>query len=149
MEDVKNNKKFNKILDSAEDVLDNNERVTKVLKKSINKAKSLKEHLSEFKENILLSVSLIKDWVKGDYREVPKKTIVCMVAALIYFVMPIDVIPDFFFKVGLIDDYAVLSYVFSSFIVDIEKYKEYKEYKELKKKEVNSKKEDTSDKDVI
>ena len=141
MDEVKDNNKFSKILDSAEEVLNNNDRLKKVLKTSVKKASGLKEHLSEFKENLMLSISLVKDWAIGDYREVPKKTMVFIIAALIYFIMPIDIIPDFFFKVGLIDDYAVLTYVFSSFVGDIEKYKIYKENK-------NKKEDDKEGKDV-
>ena len=57
MDEVKDNNKFSKILDSAEEVLNNNDRLKKVLKTSVKKASGLKEHLSEFKENLMLSIS--------------------------------------------------------------------------------------------
>jgi len=134
MPKVTESEAFKKTLDTAEKVVNDKDRVNSIIKKSLKKAASIKDNLVEFKENLLTSISMVKDWVNGSYREVPKKTMVYIVAALIYFIMPIDLIPDFFFKVGLIDDYAVLTYVFTSFIVDIEKYKEYKK----KQKELES-----------
>lgn len=71
------------------------------------------EKLREVREQIVLAIALVKAWVNGDYRQVSTKTIVVLVAALLYFVVPLDVIPDFIFGIGLLDDAAVLGYVFS------------------------------------
>jgi uncharacterized membrane protein YkvA (DUF1232 family) len=55
---------------------------------------------------------LLKAWLSGDYRELSNKTIVIIVAAVLYFVVPLDVIPDFIFGLGFLDDVAVIGYVF-------------------------------------
>jgi len=46
-------------------------------------------------------------------------------------------IPDFIFKFGLLDDVAVLNFVLTSFIEDIENYKKFKENKEEISKEID------------
>jgi uncharacterized membrane protein YkvA (DUF1232 family) len=56
---------------------------------------------------------LLRAYVRGDYRNVPFKSLVLIIAAVLYFVMPIDVIPDFIFGLGFMDDAAVLAWVFS------------------------------------
>lgn len=144
MKNIEEKSKFQKVLTKAEEIVESENRLTSILTKSLKKVTGLKDHLSEMKNKITMSVYLVKDWVKGDYREVPKKTIVYIVAALIYFVMPLDIIPDFVFKLGLVDDLAVLNYVFSSFLDDINKYQKYREKKEKEKEalEQETKKED-------
>lgn len=72
---------------------------------------------------------LVTAWVTGRYTKVPVKTIVMAVAALIYFVNPLDVIPDFLILWGLIDDAIVLSFVAKSIKGDIAAFREW-EYQE-------------------
>jgi uncharacterized membrane protein YkvA (DUF1232 family) len=132
MDNIHNSNKFKKILAKAEKVVEDNGRVSNILSKSFKKLTGLSDHFVELKNKILMCVYLVKDWAKGDYREVPKKTIIYIVCALIYFVMPLDLIPDFLFKFGFIDDLAVLNYVFSSFAKDISKYEKFREEKEKK-----------------
>lgn len=126
MKKVEENKTFKKALKKGENVIDNKERVNSILEKTIKKLAKVKDKTKEFKDNLGVALSLVKDWVTGNYKEVPKKTIIYLIGAFIYFLMPIDMIPDFIFKFGLLDDVAVLNFVLSSFIDDIEKYKKFK-----------------------
>jgi len=80
------------------------------------------EKLREVREQITLAIALVKAWVNGDYRQVSTKTIVVLVAALLYFVVPLDVIPDFIFGIGFLDDAAVLGYVFSQLQEEIQAF---------------------------
>src|SRR3546814_14001188 len=48
--------------------------------------------LSKFWGDIKLMISLITDYAKGEYREVPWKIIAAITGAIVYFVSPIDVI---------------------------------------------------------
>mgnify|MGYP005677470633 FL=1 len=67
--------------------------------------------LSEVKEQLQRLIALLKAYVSGDYREVSTQTMITVAAAIVYFVVPFDGIPDFLFGWGRIDDSAVLSYV--------------------------------------
>ena len=67
--------------------------------------------LSEVKEQLQRLIALLKAYVSGEYREVSTQTMVTVAAAIVYFVVPFDGIPDFLFGWGLIDDAAVISYV--------------------------------------
>ncbi|WP_289059776.1 DUF1232 domain-containing protein [uncultured Mesotoga sp.] len=58
------------------------------------------------------------------------KTIILITAALIYFVSPVDAIPDFLIGIGFVDDGAVIAYVFSALNEDIESFKTWKEEKD-------------------
>jgi len=57
---------------------------------------------------------LLRAYVKGEYRNVPPKSLILIVAGILYFLMPIDVIPDFIVGLGFIDDAAVLAWVVST-----------------------------------
>ena len=57
---------------------------------------------------------LLRAYVKGDYRNVPLKSLILIIAGVLYFLMPFDIVPDFIVGVGFIDDAAVLAWVVST-----------------------------------
>ncbi|MFC0183040.1 YkvA family protein [Pseudarcicella hirudinis] len=62
---------------------------------------------------------MVKAYVSGDYRIVPWQTIVKIIAVLIYFVSPIDLIPDVLPAIGLTDDLALILWLFNALSGDI------------------------------
>jgi len=52
---------------------------------------------------------LIRAYSKGEYRGVPDSTLVVIVAAIIYLINPLDVIPDALPALGFLDDATVLA----------------------------------------
>ena len=52
---------------------------------------------------------LIRAYSEGKYRDVPESTLVVIIAAIIYVVNPLDVIPDALPGLGLLDDATVLA----------------------------------------
>jgi uncharacterized membrane protein YkvA (DUF1232 family) len=58
-------------------------------------------------------LALLKAYANGEYREVSSRSLISIVAALVYFVVPMDLVPDFLLGLGLLDDAAVIGYVFS------------------------------------
>jgi len=71
-------------------------------------------------------VSLIKDYWRKKYREVPWTVIAAAVFAVIYFVNPMDAIPDFIPVVGWIDDVVVILIVLASIEHELRKYLQWK-----------------------
>lgn len=65
---------------------------------------------------------LTKAYAMGHYREIPWKTILIIVAAIIYFVNPIDLLPDFIPVAGLTDDFGILIWVYNSVSNEIDKF---------------------------
>ncbi|MCQ4272246.1 YkvA family protein [Pseudomonas kuykendallii] len=55
--------------------------------------------------------SLALAYWRGEYRAVSRQALLASVAALAYFLSPLDLIPDFLIGVGLLDDFAVLAWV--------------------------------------
>ena len=54
-------------------------------------------------------ISLIRSYVKKEYTEIPLGTIIAVVSALIYFLSPIDIIPDNIPGIGHLDDATVIA----------------------------------------
>lgn len=52
---------------------------------------------------------LIRAYSDGKYRDVPESTLVVMVAAIVYLVNPLDVIPDALPALGYLDDATVVA----------------------------------------
>ena len=59
-------------------------------------------------------ISLLRAWTSGDYRAISTKAVVTVAAAVLYFLTPLDLLPDFILGLGLIDDVAVIGYVFGA-----------------------------------
>jgi uncharacterized membrane protein YkvA (DUF1232 family) len=74
------------------------------------------------KEKVTIIGRLIKAYALGQYREVPWKTLLIMIAAVIYFVNPIDLIPDVIPVLGFTDDVGVLVWVYNAVNVEIDKF---------------------------
>lgn len=102
------------------------------LQKLIKNAKKIAEENTTLKElwsDIKITLELTKDWVKGEYKEISKGSVVLIIGGLLYLVNPIDIIPDFLLG-GFLDDAAVLAYVFKKVAEELVVYKEWKKSNE-------------------
>ena len=77
--------------------------------------------------DIPLLVRLLKAWKDGRYRGLSVQTLMAVVAALLYVVSPLDVIPDYIPLIGLFDDAAVLVWLLSSIAKDLDRFREWEQ----------------------
>jgi len=70
-------------------------------------------------------IRIINAYTSKEYTYVPWKTICLIVAGLIYFIYPVDLIPDFIPVSGLIDDIALIAWIYESIQDDIENFLEW------------------------
>ena len=78
-------------------------------------------------QDLKLLFPLIRDYLKGSYREISVKSIVIFIVALAYIISPIDLIPDYILGLGQIDDAAVLGIALYFLEKDLMKYKMWKD----------------------
>lgn len=83
--------------------------------------------LERYTKDLLLLMSLVKDYYQGNYRNIPYKTISAAVVGLLYVINPIDLIPDFIPFIGQIDDALVLKFCLKLMEKDLLKYKTWKD----------------------
>lgn len=69
-----------------------------------------------------IALRMLRAYARGEYRQLPWRTLVSITGALLYLFTPIDIIPDFLGALGLIDDIWLLSKVFSLAGKDIEDF---------------------------
>ena len=111
----------------AQEYVDNPEKAKKLLNDAIKKADNLKGPLEKIWDDLQLMFGIVKDWITGEYREVPIGSIIAIIAGVLYFVSPIDLIPDFIPVAGFIDDIFVIGLVINQVRADLYKYKEWKD----------------------
>lgn len=91
----------------------------------LNKAKL--PGLEKVFEKVKLLLEMVTAYVKKQYREIPKNTIVAAVFALAYVFCPIDVLPDTIPGVGLIDDATVVAACVKALSDDLELFKKWRD----------------------
>lgn len=77
--------------------------------------------------DIPVLISLVRAYVDKRYVEIPIGSIIAIVGALIYFLSPIDLIPDVVPGLGLLDDAAVLGIAYKLVHNDIAEYKQWRD----------------------
>jgi uncharacterized membrane protein YkvA (DUF1232 family) len=98
--------------EKAKKYLDHPQQTEGLLEDAIQKANNKRGSLGEAWEKLQLLFELMKAYSKGEYREVSKKTILTIIGAILYFVSPVDVIPDVIAGLGILDDAAVIGFAF-------------------------------------
>ena len=132
--------------DKATDKQKKDEILDADLEYLINEEEKLQEklkdssHLERFTKDLMLFMSLLKDYYKGNYRDIPYKTISAGVVGLLYTLNPIDIIPDFIPFIGHIDDALVLTFCLKLIEKDLQKYQTWKQSQTAVKTATNLKK---------
>ncbi|MDB4082831.1 YkvA family protein [Vicingaceae bacterium] len=114
---------FAKAKQKTEELLENGEKLSKLLGVAKVKAEEKKEKLKDSWSDLQSLLRLVQAWWKKDYQEIPWKTILYAATAIFYFVSPLDFIPDFIPITGFLDDITVITFVTSSLKTDIDKFK--------------------------
>lgn len=130
MTNIDNNSFFQKYLKKASSYLGNKDKSSELLKKAVYMAPKKKGSLGDAWEKVILFIELFKAYINGSYRDISTKSILTVIAALLYFVSPVDALPDFIVGLGLVDDATILVYTFNQLNKDIEKFKIWKHNKE-------------------
>lgn len=83
--------------------------------------------IDQLREDVKLLQSLCLAWWRGEYRAISPKALVTIVAGLLYFVSPIDAIPDWLLGVGFLDDIAVLGWVLKTVADELARFKAWRD----------------------
>ena len=83
--------------------------------------------LGKLKDDLRLLQALCLAYWRGEYRAISPKALVSVVAGLMYFLSPIDAIPDFLPMFGMLDDIAVLAWVMKSLDGELSAFRAWRE----------------------
>ena len=77
----------------AQKIIANKEKADELIMQVAKKSGSIPGIGAEMKA-ITLMLGMVKDYINGSYKEIPLATIVSIVGTLVYFISPVDAIPD-------------------------------------------------------
>ncbi len=126
---------FKNILKKAEVYLKHPSQVAQLITDTLKKASSKKgvgALAGEVWENLQLLTRMLKAAMAGEYKGIPSSTLVGGVAVLIYFITPIDLIPDMIPVIGFLDDATLLAWFMTSIKSELERYKDWEVSRPLK-----------------
>ncbi len=115
-------------LSKAKIIINDDQKLKKLIDDVLKKLKNLtsgKKTTAKLNDSLRLFIRIINAYTSKEYTYVPWKTICLLVAGLIYFIYPIDLIPDFIPIAGIIDDVALIAWIYESIKEDIDNFLEW------------------------
>ncbi|WP_291300094.1 YkvA family protein [Desulfosporosinus sp. BICA1-9] len=110
----------------ANEYLKDKKKSLGLLNEALQKATTNRTALGETWEKLQLLFGVLRDWINGNYKEMPKRSLLIIVLGIVYFVSPLDGIFDYIPFAGLVDDAAVAGFVITQVSVDLDRYKLWK-----------------------
>lgn len=112
--------------EAAQKIAQDTEATEKLLEQAQEKAGKNKKFAQKLRGELHSLFRMVKQWSKGNYKA-PFKSIVMALAAIAYFVNPLDLIPDFLIGTGLLDDATVIAYALKMIRKDIREFLSWEE----------------------
>lgn len=109
----------------AEEYVRDPEKSKQLLEDALKKAKEKEKSkgpLADLWNSLTALFRLLQAYIRHEYTDIPWGSIVMVVVAIIYFVSPIDLIPDWLPIAGYVDDAAVIAFVIRQIRVDLDNF---------------------------
>lgn len=84
-------------------------------------------YFDALRDDLRLLRSLGVSWWRGEYRAIDPRALLAVVAAMLYFLAPLDALPDWLPALGLIDDLAVLAWVMRTWSDELAAFRAWRE----------------------
>lgn len=94
-------------------------RVVRLTREAYSKIDRHESALRRVSRDLRSMIRLARAWAAKEYRDVPWKSVVYIVAAIVYFLNPADLIPDVLTGIGFVDDAAVIGAVVRTVTEDL------------------------------
>jgi uncharacterized membrane protein YkvA (DUF1232 family) len=121
---------FKKAKRRASGILQDPKRLRRLLAAAGEKLRHLRndtEGMQTLRSQANTFIRMIRAYQTGKYKRTPWKSLLLITAGIIYFVSPLDLIPDFIPVLGFMDDITVLLWIVNSVGKDVDSFKEWEE----------------------
>jgi uncharacterized membrane protein YkvA (DUF1232 family) len=113
---------FDELYKKAERTITSGTALSSLLDEVFLKIGQSTDLLYRLQDSIIALTRMLRAWMKGDYKNISTKSIIAVVAALLYFINPLDLIPDFIPIIGQLDDIFILGYLIKTLNKEIERF---------------------------
>lgn len=100
-----------------------NGRLSELLLDVARKSERQGRRLGGIREDLRLLQLLCLAWWRGEYRQISQQALIAAIAGLLYFLSPLDLLPDWLLGLGFLDDIAVLAWVVRSWRGELEAFR--------------------------
>lgn len=118
-------KELEKGYKEAEKLLENEDKLERFLQRLEKKLKII-PIAGDKLAVVPVMASLLKNYAEKEYTDIPIGTIIAIISALMYFVSPIDFVPDSIPVLGYFDDAAVVAACWKLVQSDVDGYVEWR-----------------------
>lgn len=115
--------KIYKLMEDDQKISDTIEKAETMLKKVPG---GKLDGVADTLEDVRIYVLLARDYMYKEYRDISKRSVALILFGALYTISPLDLIPDSFGLLGLVDDAAVLKLVNKMLDGELDKYKEWR-----------------------
>ena len=118
---------FTQLKNKAGNYLRNPDRLLELIRKGRRKAASIGQDgpLREVWDSLMAFLRLLRAYARKEYTNISWQHLVLIVAAVLYFLAPIDVIPDWIVGLGFLDDAAVVAWVIKTVKRDLDDFRKW------------------------
>ena len=120
------NKSISKIFNRAKRIFKEQNQVNALFGQVSKKLETLNGGnplINQLMDHVQLFLRMITKSFTGEYSAFSNKTLLSLVLGLLYFVTPMDVVPDFIPLLGFSDDLSIIYFIIKNFKSDIEAFK--------------------------
>lgn len=113
----------------AKDIVKKPDLLEKVLREAEEILKDtpvVGEQLSQ----IPVLISMVKSYITKEYKEIPVGSIIAIIAALLYWILPKDLVNDKIKGIGHLDDAVIVGFCLNKVSKDVKKYIKWRDEKE-------------------
>jgi uncharacterized membrane protein YkvA (DUF1232 family) len=118
---------FSALRSQADSYRDDEVRGGELAEDALAKANKNKGALGRIGDDLQAFTRLLRAWATRRYRSMPWRSLSLVVAALLYFVSPLDAIPDFIPVLGFVDDIFIVTWVMRAIQKDVEKFRSWEQ----------------------
>lgn len=123
-------RRFEQSKEKAKKLLEDRDKMDRFLERLEKKLKHIPV-VGGMLSEIPTLIALVKAYIEKRYLDVPIGAIIAIVGSLIYFLSPIDLLPDFLPALGLVDDGAVIALALKLVHDDVKEYKTWRDKNKL------------------
>ena len=115
-------------LNRARRLLASPQALLRAVEQASRKAAALRNppRLRAVLEELKAMLGLLKAWANGTYPGVSKTNLLLIAGAVVYFLMPTDLLPDFIVGAGYVDDAMVITWVITTAREELDRFKRWR-----------------------